>query len=229
MDQETTSSQTAPQASQQERLERLSRHAGNASTQYSAGYSKFVRMARLTLPIVALVIIAVLFAWPNMKTQNIPAAVSPEEQRLSGRKELLNPVFQSVDQKNQPYKVIAKRAIQGETNENLIVLEEPTGHVILNSGERLDIQSASGAYRQDAQRLFLEDQVELLYSGEYKLQTSELDIDMKESQAWSEKDVTVTGPMGVLVAKGVEARNAEGLLLFSGPAKLTLNESLSGL
>ena len=229
MEKDKPLSQTPPQAIQQERLERLSRHAGNTTAQYSASYSKFVRMARLMLPIVALVIIAVLFAWPNMKTQNIPAVESSEEQRLSGRKELLNPVFQSVDQKSQPYKVIAKRAIQGATNENLIVLEEPTGHVILNSGERLDIQSTNGAYRQDAQRLFLEDQVELLYSGEYKLETSELDIDMKESQAWSEKDVTVTGPMGVLVAKGVEARNAEGLLLFFGPVKLTLNESLSGL
>lgn len=212
-----------------ERLERLSRHTQAPPAQVNTRYSKFVRHMRLMLPIVALVIIAVLFAWPNMKTQNIPSVENEQEKQTSGRKELINPVFESVDSKNQPYKVIAKKAIQGETDDNLIILEEPIGNIKLSSGEVLDIKSKNGAYKQDSQRLFLEGTVELLYDSKYKLETTELDIDMKASQAWSEKDVRATGPMGVLDAKGLEARNEEGILIFAGPAKLVLEESLPGL
>ncbi len=211
------------------RLERLSQHVHAAPVRYNASYSKLVRRLRLMLPIVALIIIAVLFAWPSMQTQQIPSIEDEAKETLSGRKELLNPVFESVDRKNQPYKVIAKRAIQGETEDNLIILEEPTGNITMESGEILNVLANNGAYRQDIQRLFLKGNVELLYSDKFKLETEELDIDMRESQAWSKTNVRAIGPMGVVTALGLEARNAEGLLVFTGPAKLILNESLSGL
>jgi len=211
------------------RLERLSQHTRAHPVHYNAHYSKLVRRLRFMLPIVALMIIGLLFAWPNMQDQNIPTIENEAKKTLSGRKELLNPVFESVDSKNQPYKVIAKRAIQGETDENLIMLEQPTGKVTIQSGEILDVIAINGAYRQDIHRLFLKGAVELVYGDQYKLETEELDIDMKQSQAWSKHNVRATGSIGVLTAAGLEARNNEGLLIFTGPAQLILNDSLPGL
>jgi len=221
-------SEQPPETEKNERLERLSRHAGTVRS-YNPARARWLRRLRLLLPVIALMIIAVLFTWPNMQTQIVQDVQEAEETASSGRKELLNPVFESVDQKNQPYKIIAKRAIQGETEDELIILEEPSGTVKLSSGEDLDVTAQSGAYRQDVNRLFLEGDVKLVYDQQYTLKTAELDIDMKEAQAWSETDVRTTGPMGTLQAKGLEARNAEGILNFTGPAKLVLTDSLPGL
>jgi lipopolysaccharide export system protein LptC len=192
-------------------------------------YTRFVRLMRLMLPLVALGILAIVLAWPRMTIDTaLLEETSIELPQTIGRNELTSPVFESRDQKDQPFRITAKRAIQGEENDALVVLDTPNGVVQLRDGAVLNVNAEKGAYREDVQRIFLEGAVDVDYDGQYRLQSPTLHMDMKSSDAWSEDKVFISGEMGEVRAAGMEARNDQGLLIFKGPATLILKDSIPG-
>lgn len=206
------------------RLDRISQNADAASRIYNQNYSRFIRWARLILPVFAVAIIAVVMTWDNT-TQDIKAIKQETSAPTIGKNELLNPRFESKDQKDQPYTITAKRAVQGETNDNLIILEEPLADMLLKSGAWLAAKAKQGAYRQDTNRLLLTGDVQLFHDAGYQMNTEELNVNMETNDAWSEVDVYGQGPRGEIEAKGVDASSSKQTLKFIGPAKLTIKNS----
>jgi len=214
---------------QDARLERLSRRAHGREV--SGGYTRFVRVMRLVLPLAALALIAVLFLGSGVSETSI-APVQEEsvpvlkEKRIA-QNELLNPKFESVDKESQPYVITADRAIQGEVNKDLVMLERPIGVMDMDGGVQLQVRSDTGAYRQDTERFLLEGGVVMRHTDGYTLNTNEAHIDLKQNLAWSEKDVSGTGPDLVIDAKGVQANGETGEIVFTGPAKLVLENGFN--
>jgi len=212
------------------RMERLSRRErGSGSTR---SYSKFVRIMRLALPLAAMVVVAILFLRPGVEDASfvpLDAKTPRIEQENISRNELINPTFESRDKKNNPYKITAERAVQGESNKDLIMLERPIGVMTLDDGVKVQVVSDTGAYRQDTERFFLQGKVFLEHEEGYSLRSDEAHVDLKENFAWSEKDVLGKTPDLSIEAKGVHANGKTGEVIFSGPAKLTLNQGLEGV
>ena len=139
------------------RMERLSRRVESGDVGVS--YTHFVRIMRLALPLAAVVVVAVLYFRSGIEESAIVPIEDKEiaedlRDRNITRNELVNPKFESTDKKNQPYKITADRAIQGEVNKDLIMLERPVGHMTLEDGDEVTVYSNSGAYRQDTERFF---------------------------------------------------------------------------
>ncbi len=203
------------------KLSRLSR-APNEPRKHDEKYSAFIRSMRITLPLIALAIIAVLFSWNTFSPDEITPA-KPNEQTVKtiGKNELLNPKFDSVDDKNQPYTITAKRAVQ-DTDDELMILDEPMADIVLNSGKWLAIKSRQGAFRQESQRLLLKDNVQLFHDDGYNVRTQELDMDLKAGTARTDVKITGHGPLGTLDASGMDANSKAGTLVFKGPAKIVL-------
>lgn len=215
------------------RLERLSQrdHRGNNSIQ---GYSKFVRLMRLALPIGALVVVLILYLGSGLEEQVIKPMEevtrgSNLQERSIAKNELLNPKFESMSAQNLPYQITADRAVQGEVNKNLIMLERPIGKITMEDGMHVLLRSNAGAYRQDTGRFFLEGDVYLEHGGGFTLHMLEAHIDLKQGFAWSEKKLNGEGPDMKLAAQGVRANNNSGKIVFVGPATLTLYGGVSGL
>lgn len=214
-----------PLSPEEQRRQRLAR-AGLSNAGYNAKYSTFIRWARLVLPTVAVMITAVVFTWSNSRNENlIPSADPSMVQATVGKNELLNPRFESTDEKKQPYTITAKRALQGETNEELVMLEEPVADMLLNSGNWIAIKAQQGAYRQDSKRLLLRGDVRLYHDLGYQMETAQLHIDLENDTAWSEDPVSGQGPAGTLKATGLKASTRDGTLLFTGPAELILTDT----
>ena len=209
----------------EERRERLS---GSSQAQnYNPAYSKFVRWMRLILPMVALFITAIVFTWSNMGDKNIvPVQEDAKAPKTIGKNELLNPRFESTDEKKQPYTITARRAIQGETNEDLVILDKPLADMLLNTGHWVALEADQGAFRQDNQRLLLKGNVRLFHDDGYQMETAQLQLDLKENTAWSEEKVYGQGPAGTLEAAGLKADATKNFLIFQGPAKLVLNRNV---
>ena len=216
----------------QERLERLSRFSADKQVTHSAGYTSFIRRMRLFLPLVAVCIIVALMAWPDRQSTIAILEESQKESLQSIRKnELSSPKFESVDSKNQPFTITAERAVQANDDEDILLLERPLGELKLNTGGRVTLASESGKYWQQQEQLELERNVTLKNSDGYTMNTARLDIDMGAGTAKSQTDVSGFGPAGTLVAKGLQADNNAGVLVFNGPARLVLKDagSLQGL
>lgn len=205
-----------------ERLSQLST-GDDRSSKINRKYSSFVKSLRLILPIAALVMTVIVLTWdeagrrvaPKMKEDVIPASQNIQN-------ELLKPVFNSVDDKNQPYTVTADRATQDRDDPDLIDLEKPVATLAMNSGEKVDANSTTGLYQQKAQKLNLEGAVHLIHSNGYTLTTEELRIDLATHKAYSGRDVRVEGPSGTIDATGLEGDSNTGSLIFTGPAKVIL-------
>lgn len=215
-----------------DRMDRLSRR--DRDTEISRSYTNFVRLMRLALPLAAVVVIAFLFISPGLEEQvvvNVEETTKTpdlQDQKIA-KNELLNPKFESTDNNNQPYQIVAERAIQGELNKDLIMLESPVGVMTMSDGVKVTMKSEKGAYRQDTERFFLEGNVMLEHAEGYSIQSSEAHIDMKKNFAWSEKDVSGSGPDLSIAARGVQANGETGEIIFSGPATLTLDKGFEGI
>jgi len=193
------------------------------TTHVNRAYSGFVRSLRFILPLVAIVMTLIVVTWdeagqrvePLRKEQVIPASENIQN-------ELLKPVFNSIDDKNQPYTVTADRAVQGRDNPDVVELDRPVAELALNDGGKIKGQAASGLYEQKSEKLNLEGGVQILHSNGYTMNTEELRIDLATQKAYSGRDVTITGPDGTLNATGLEGDTNMGSLIFTGPAKVIL-------
>ncbi len=214
------------------RMNRLSQRAFEDKD--GGGYTLFVRVMRLILPVFAIVIVCLLyFRSGSQESAIIPVEEQKivedvKDQRIS-RNELLNPNFESTDREGQPYKITAERAIQGELNKDLIMLDRPVGEMVMQNGAVINMQSDTGAYRQDTERFFLEGNVFLRHDAGYVLKSQEAHIDLKENFAWSDQDVFASGPDVSIDAKGIQANGQSGEVIFQGPVKLLLDKGLEGI
>lgn len=185
-------------------------------------YSAFIRSMRIVLPLLALCIIAVLFSWNALTPDKItPAQPDKSAARTAGKNELINPKFESLDDKNQPYTITAAKALQN-INDELVLLTDPFADIVLNSGNWLAIRSKQGAFRQQSELLLLKDEVELFHDGGYRVKTQELNVDMKAGIATTDLKIAGHGPMGTLNASGMRANTEEETLIFIGPAKIVI-------
>ncbi len=214
------------------RLERLSRRNTPPEEEIGYGYSNFVRVMRITLPLAALAIIVVLFVGSDVE-ETIVAPIEEGKEQLRdqhiAQNELIDPKFQSMDKKSQPYFITADRAVQGDKNKDLIMLDQPKGTMTMENGVKVKMSSATGAYRQDTERFFLQGGVFLQHDDGYVLQSEEAHIDLKENFAWSEKAVQGQGPDIAIEATGMHANGKTGEIVFTGPARLVLENGMEGL
>ena len=213
-----------------ERLDRLSYR--DESSAANLGYSRFIRVMRLILPLAAICVVVFLFVRPGVEEtlvvpiENVKSEI--KDQHVV-KNELLNPEFESMDKNKQPYKITADRAIQGEKNKDLVMLDRPVGVMTMKDGVTVRMRSDTGAYRQDTQRFFLQGSVSIEHDAHYSLRSEEAHIDLEKNFTWSEKQVQGQGPDIAIDAKGVRADGKTGEIIFTGPAKLVLENGLEGL
>ncbi len=215
------------------RAERLSRliRAEQAASVHNQAYTRFVKAMRWTLPVLALGIVAIVMAWPKMETAVTP--VTPgnvsQNQTAPAQNELINPRFEGADSASNPYVLTAARAVQSAQNPDILLLTAPVGDITLENRETVHIVAQKGHYRQAAGILHLEGDVKVKHSSGYDLDTTRLMIDTRTRETRTDRPVAIQGPAGTLDASGMDGRNAEGILVFTGPARLILKESLKGL
>lgn len=189
------------------------------------GYSRFVKAMRYILPFIAAAMIVVVVSWLEM--DNKMAVINkddliPQSQNDIGENELLNPHFSSTDAQNQPISVTAASALQNQENSDLIKLDTPNADLKMKDGSDINIKALSGVYEQNSEKLFLQNNVVIRHQSGYELQGEEMRIDMKSRQAFSDQDVQIIGPDAKINAVGLDGDMGAGVLIFKGPATLTL-------
>lgn len=206
----------------QERLSRLAVDGSRPAT-INRKYSSFVKSLRLILPIIALVMTVVVLTWDEAGSRFDPVKKEEViETSNTVQNELLKPVFNSIDSKNQPYTVTADKATQNRGNPDLTDLLKPVASFLMNTGEKIDGHAEHGIYQQKAEKLNLDGDVHLIHSNGYTLVTEELRVDLATGKAYSGRDVRVEGPGGTIDATGLEGDSNTGALIFTGPATVVL-------
>lgn len=216
-----------PDAAPKERLSSLSTRTGG---KVGRGYTRFVKAMRIILPLAAVGLLAVVITWPDMEKRVAPVRkdeILPDTANMQN--ELLQPKFESVDEKDQPYTVTAALATQSRENPDIVNLQKPVGNMALQDGGWVAIEALTGVYEQRNEKLFLSGDVKLTNDGGYTLTSDEMRINLNTSEAFSDKSVNVQGPDGTIDATGMEAFSNTGILIFKGPAKMILSNAGNSL
>lgn len=211
-----------PEVQDNQRLGRLTVDDTRRTT-VNRRYTGFVRSLRFILPLIALVMTVVVLTWDEAGRRVAPLAKEEAVPTPANiQNELLKPVYNSVDDKNQPFTVTADRAVQGRDNPDIVELDKPVAELLQTDGSKIAGDAASGLYEQKSQKLNLEGDVHLKHSNGFTLTTEELRIDMATQKAYSGRDVVVEGPEGSIEATGLEGDTNTGSMIFTGPAKVTI-------
>src|SRR5262245_22373945 len=109
-------------------------------------HGRLARFARIALPVVALGLAGLIFAWsrinPIIERIHISdTELAPEE---IDTVIMENARFAGVDGRNRSFNVTAARAVQSADDNNHIDLQQPKADIVLSSGAKVAIQSDTG-------------------------------------------------------------------------------------
>lgn len=187
-----------------------------------ARYTRFVLFGKWFLAFVALGLALTLIALPlgQSDKNGFRLTLSGNNTPENAPPQMVNPRFQGVDEKNQPYTVTAKSAAQADAN--TVVLTELNADISLKDTSWLAVMAESGTFRLDSKQLILIGKVQLFYDQGYELNTDRVEVNVPAKTATSRNATTGSGPLGTLAAAGFDAEAASSSIRFLGPVKVTI-------
>ncbi|WP_185984017.1 LPS export ABC transporter periplasmic protein LptC [Aureimonas mangrovi] len=184
-------------------------------------HSRFVRLMKIGLPVVALLIVvsvmAALWLARSLPGNFSLAATSIEDGRLV----MQDPRMSGSDSNDRPYAVIAQRAVQSLTGGN-IDLEGIRAELALDERTNAVISAANGIYNPDLETLRLSDDIAVDTSDGVAVRLSSADIDLAAGSLVGSGPVIITAPNQRLESGSLAIEDGGARFTFADRVKLTL-------
>lgn len=214
----------APQIPKQ-RLSGFDPARARRSAKIGVGYSWFVRIARLTLPLCALVIVGIVIMRlsGSGEQQALSVAELPaDEKTVPGEIDMVEAKYQGADAQGRPYTVTAEHARRDMSAPNSMSLEKPRADIALDGNKWLAMHAAKGLYDNESGSLYLSEGVTIFHDDGYELQMQDMNVILKTRAAATQKPVVLQGPAALMKAGGMDIQGGGDTIIFSGPIHVTL-------
>ncbi len=198
-------------------------HARDLAKSAADRHSRFVRLAKISLPIIGLLIAVVVIGrfWlvTHLPGLNMPAVLFTKngltmvEPRLTGRS------------RNRAYDISASKATQDFLTPKVVQLDQLAGRVEMQDNDWAKIQSRSGTYDGNADTLKLMGTVTVTTSTGYQLGADDANIDLTKGNMTTTNPVHIQGPTGWLDAGAAEVRDGGANITFSRGVHMLINHS----
>ncbi|HET8728137.1 MAG TPA: LPS export ABC transporter periplasmic protein LptC [Alphaproteobacteria bacterium] len=186
-------------------------------------HSRFVGLLKFVLPTIAVVLMALVALWPELQRESDAPTVSARMvENQDGTVQMMNPRYFGVDQKEQPFSIVAQSANQLAGNDDIVELAAPDGEITLNSGAGLSLRADTGRYDRAANQLNLSGDVTLLRDDGVEVRTSTAEIDLDSRSAQGDQPIHAQGPTGEVQAEGFRITDGGATVIFTGRSKLTI-------
>lgn len=196
-----------------------------APTRIESGYSRFVAVMKIALPLGAAVVIALLFSWSQfyeMPERFEIGATALDVSEAAGGHRMINARYSGTDRNRNPYTLAAESIVQRKSDPDRIMLNGPEADFTTGAGAWIAVSASSGKFAREARQVNLEGDVSFYHDSGYQFQTSRATIDFGEAIAWSTAQVTGGGEWANMEAAGFRISRDEDRLEFAGPARLVL-------
>lgn len=191
---------------------------------YKSGYSRFVRLAKYVLPLVAGTVMLLVVVWPELKSkpEKFSLGLSDVKVETAGGQRVINARFTGVDSENRPFSITAESVIQAAGNDKGVHLSQPKADVTLAGDSWVAIAAPKGLFRRDREVLNLSGGVDVFHDDGYEFRTAEARLDFGKSSATGDKPIRGQGPFGTIEAEGFEIAGSGDSILFTGRSRLIL-------
>jgi len=186
-------------------------------------YSRFVRIMKITLPLVAfsLVVMVVIYSMfgrdpPNFKIELEHRAGSADDHQL------IAPRLTGTDGKGQPFTVTATAATQAPGRSQKMNFENVNGDITMQDKSWMSLQATRGMMDGEAKTLDLYDTINIFTDRGYECHTNSARYDFGAGVLQGDHDISCQGPLGIITAKAFEGLKDPGRMTFLGGVQTTI-------
>ncbi len=200
--------------------------AGASNRAYYDGYSKLVHTLRLVLPLAGVSLLLLLFVWTAYERSSsklVTKSFQNIEELAKEKEGLHNPVFQTLDEEKRPIFIEAEHALSIQNTEQEVELSAPVARLNTGLEGEINLRSESGTFDPAGDKLNLDGVVSVKNSEGFELITDGVQIDLEQSEAISNQQVTGQGPSGRVRAEGMEIRNKGGVIFLKGRSSIVMS------
>ena len=205
----------------------MTRHSGvydpRRLSAFGRGYSHFVKVLKFILPLAALAVIVVLIVCLSETPQQPMLSSLPmEEKTTPGQIEMVQARYEGVDNENRPYTVTADEAVRDVDSPDIVLFEKPLADIMLQDKTWVAVKALAGQLDNKTKFLSMKEDVTVFHDSGYEIRLQDLRIDLKQKTAVTDLPVRVQGPMGFIAAQNLSVKDQGDLIVFGGPATLTI-------
>lgn len=187
------------------------------------GYSWFVRISKVTLPLVALGLIGLVVARLSEDPRQVQLTELPAKEKTTpGQVELVKARYEGMDAQGRKYTVSADKAVRNMLSAEAVTLEKPKAEMALDGGSMIRVQAEKGDYDNKSQKLSLSGGVTVSHDSGYEMHLQDVAVDVSTRHAATQNPVSAQGPGGTLQAQNMDVSDSGDLVVFGGPAFMTL-------
>jgi len=206
------------------RRSRLAVLAPGTPRAHSPFYSQIVGALKFALPAAALGVASLVLLWPQLNPLDTRFRLAPVQVSIEDLENLrmLQPRYVGVDDRNQPFTIVAEQATQAKGSSDSTDLKEPQGDLAMNSGTWLAMTAEQGLYHQPDKALDLWGRVTLFHDGGYEIATERARIDLERGTAQGDDPVRAQGPNSQLDGAGFRIADRGARVEVTGNARVVL-------
>lgn len=187
--------------------------------------SRLIGVLRVLLPLLALVLVGLVLAWPQIMRDSggigVPTLV-PGDGDQPDRLRMDSPRYVGQTRSDRPYEVTARAASLDPLRANIVHLDRPVADITLADDSDVHLKAESGVYDRDAQRLLLDGGIDVVTSNGYRFVTPSARVNLAQGQVRGWQPIEGEGPAGTLSANRFEIQDAGDVLRFDGRVRVTV-------
>lgn len=187
--------------------------------------SRTIDVLRVLLPAVALILVALAVAWPQIMRGTVGIAVpifATGDDGETDRLRMASPRYVGQTKRSRPYELTAASASLDPLEANIIHLDRPAADLALGEAGDVHLNAVAGTYDRDADKLLLDGGIEVVTSSGYRFATPSARVNLAQGQVRGWQPIEGAGPTGKLSADRFEIKEAGDILRFEGRVKVTL-------
>lgn len=184
--------------------------------------ARLARMLKLGLPILALTLMAGLFAWSQWGLNETRINLEGMPLSAHGAFNIVNAHFDGIDAKGRPFYISAAVATQLDEKIAQIGLTDPKADMRLMDGSWVSLTAKIGTLQRNEKKLLLQEEVSLFQDDGFEFRTSQAAIDLEAGQVEGEQPIVGQGPFGELAAEGFSIQEAGNHILLHGKSSLNI-------
>ena len=197
-----------------------------AARQPRHAYTRAVRILRYVLPGIALFLIGLVVAWPQLVGSGaglIAPMLAPGQIDGADLMRMHNPRYVGRTGAAEPFEVTAASAYLDPTQPNRVHLDQLAAEIARAGTRQVRLLAGSGIYDRDSEDVNLSGGIELTTSDGYRFETPSALLKLDRGRVVGQEPIAGAGPSGTIAAERFEFRDGGEVLRFNGRVRVTLH------
>lgn len=187
----------------------------------TVGYSRFVRIMKVMLPLVACSLIVLVVAYSTKGRDAKVGIVATDIDSVDKDRQLVSPKLTGTDGRGQPFTVTAKGATQAPGKARRLTIDEVTADITMQDKSWVQVGAIKGELDVEGKTLDLTNSINIYSDQGYECHTEAARYDFGTGLLKGDVPIKCQGPMGLFTAQKFEGLRDPRVLRFMGGVQTT--------